>query len=91
MILVNPEYLPSVNYFKLFKDNNIVLDYEGKYNNQSQLTRTWIFGNDKVFPLEIPIKSKSKNFPYEKTKAFGEIILTMVDGKIIFENGKLNI
>ena len=32
MILVNPEYLPSVNYFKLFKDNNIVLDYEGKYN-----------------------------------------------------------
>ena len=60
MILVNPEYLPSVNYFKLFKDNNIVLDYEGKYNNQSQLTRTWIFGNDKVFPLEIPIKSKSK-------------------------------
>ena len=60
MILVNPEYLPSVNYFRLFKDNNIVLDYEGKYNNQSQLTRTWIFGNDNVFPLEIPIKRKSK-------------------------------
>ena len=36
MILVNPEYLPSVNYFKLFKDNNIVLDYEGKYNNQGK-------------------------------------------------------
>jgi len=60
MILVNPEYLPSVNYFRLFKDNNIILDYEGKYNNQSQLTRTWIFGNDNVFPLEIPIKRKSK-------------------------------
>lgn len=60
MILVNPEYLPSVNYFRSFKDNNIVLDYEGKYNNQSQLTRTWIFGNGNVFPLEIPIKRKSK-------------------------------
>ena len=61
MILVDPEYLPSVNYFKLFKDNNIVLDYEGKYNNQSQLTKTWIFGNDKLFSLDIPIKNKSKN------------------------------
>tara|TARA_E500000331_G_C17238865_1_gene706110 strand:- start:53 stop:1354 length:1302 start_codon:yes stop_codon:yes gene_type:complete len=37
------------------------------------------------------IKSKSKNFPYENTKAFGEIYLTMVDGKIIFQNGKLSI
>ena len=61
MILVDPEYLPSVNYFRLFKDNNIVLDYEGKYNNQSQLTKTWIFGNDKLFSLDIPIKNKSKN------------------------------
>ncbi len=36
------------------------------------------------------IKSKSKNFPYENTKAYGEIYLTMVDGKIIFQNGKLS-
>ena len=36
------------------------------------------------------IKSKSKNFPYENKKAFGKIYLTMVDGKIIFRDGKFN-
>ena len=37
------------------------------------------------------IKSKSKNFPYENKKAFGKIYLTMVDGKIIYKNGKFSI
>ncbi len=30
------------------------------------------------------IKSKSKNFPYENVKARGKVMLTMVDGKIIY-------
>ena len=30
------------------------------------------------------IRSKSKNFPYENLKARGKVFLTMVDGKIIF-------
>ena len=60
-----------------------------KKGNNADIT---IFNpNKKILLSSNIIKSKSKNFPYEKTKAFGEIILTMVDGKIIFENGKLNI
>ncbi len=47
--------------------------------------------NKKIVLSPKNIKSKSNNFPYENTKAFGEVILTMVDGKIIFNNGKLNI
>ena len=51
-----------------------------------------IFNPDKKIKLSSNIiKSKSKNFPYDNTKAFGEIFLTMVDGKIIFHNGKLYI
>ena len=51
-----------------------------------------IFNPDKKIKLSSSIiKSKSKNFPYDNKKAFGEIFLTMVDGKIIFHNGKLHI
>ncbi|MBF96628.1 MAG: Dihydroorotase [Alphaproteobacteria bacterium MarineAlpha9_Bin4] len=47
--------------------------------------------NKKITLSPKNIKSKSNNFPYEKTKGYGEVFLTMVDGKIIFKNGKLNI
>ncbi len=46
--------------------------------------------NKKITLSSKNIKSKSNNFPYENTKAYGEVFLTMVDGKIIFDNGKLN-
>ena len=60
-----------------------------KKGNNADIT---IFNpNKKILLSSNIIKANQKNFPYEKTKAFGEIILTMVDGKIIFENGKLNI
>ena len=45
--------------------------------------------NKKIYLTSKTIKSKSKNFPYDKTRAYGEIFLTMVDGKIVFQNGKL--
>ena len=45
--------------------------------------------NKKIKLTSKIIKSKSKNFPYDNTTAYGEVLLTMVDGKIIFNNGKL--
>ncbi len=47
--------------------------------------------NSKIKLSSELIKSKSKNFPYENKLAFGKIYLTMVDGKIIFKNGKFSI
>ena len=47
--------------------------------------------NKKINLSSALIKSKSKNFPYENKKAFGKVYLTMVDGKIIFRDGKFNI
>ena len=40
--------------------------------------------NKKVVLTSNLIKSKSKNYPYENLKAKGKVLLTMVDGKIIF-------
>ena len=40
--------------------------------------------NKKVVLTSSLIKSKSKNYPYENLKAKGKVLLTMVDGKIIF-------
>ena len=34
------------------------------------------------------IKSKSKNYPFENLKAKGKVMLTMVDGKIIYNDRK---
>ncbi|MAI02416.1 MAG: dihydroorotase [Rickettsiales bacterium] len=36
------------------------------------------------------IKSKSKNFPYENINAKGKVILTMVDGKIVYNARSFN-
>ena len=37
------------------------------------------------------IKSKSNNFPYEDISGRGKIILTIVDGKIVFNDRSFNI
>ena len=33
MILVEPEYLPSVNYFKIFSNNEITINYDVKFSD----------------------------------------------------------
>ena len=37
------------------------------------------------------IKSKSHNFPYENMSGQGKIMLTIVDGKIVFNDRSFNI
>ncbi len=37
------------------------------------------------------IKSKSNNFPYENVTGRGKIMLTIVDGKIVFNDRRFNI
>ncbi len=46
--------------------------------------------NSKIKLSSELIKSKSKNFPYERLNAKGKILLTMVDGKIIYNDRKFN-
>ena len=76
LISTNPANLLNLSAGSLKKGNNadIVLFDPNKKINLSSKL----------------IKSKSKNFPYENSHAFGKIYLTMVDGKIIYKNGKFS-
>ena len=76
LISTNPANLLNLSAGSLKKGNNadIVLFDPNKKINLSSKL----------------IKSKSKNFPYENKRAFGKIYLTMVDGKIIYKNGKFS-
>ena len=47
--------------------------------------------NKKIKLSSSLIKSKSNNFPYENISGQGKIILTIVDGKIIFNDRSFNI
>ena len=44
--------------------------------------------NQKITLSSNLIKSKSKNYPFERLKAKGKVMLTMVDGKIIYNDRK---
>ena len=47
--------------------------------------------NKKIKLSSSLIKSKSNNFPYENISGQGKIILTIVDGKIVFNDRSFNI
>ena len=47
--------------------------------------------NKKVNLSSSLIKSKSNNFPYENISGQGKIMLTIVDGKIVFNDRSFNI
>ena len=58
MILVDPEYLPSVNYFKKFQNKEIIVNTEQKYKRQFYLNQSNIRGNKGIFQIEVPILVK---------------------------------
>ena len=47
--------------------------------------------NKKIKLSSSLIKSKSNNFPYENISGQGKIMLTIVDGKIVFNDRSFNI
>ena len=54
MILVEPEYLPSVNYFKIFSDNQVTIDYDVKFSDNPFFNRSRLVGDTGVFEIKIP-------------------------------------
>ena len=45
MILVQPQYLPTVNFFKKLKDNKILVDFNSDYSHFLNINK--IINNDK--------------------------------------------
>ncbi len=61
MILVQLEYLPSVNFFKNFIDGNIYFDIESEFLPNSNLHSTIIVNEKHSFDLKIPLLYQEKN------------------------------
>ncbi len=61
MILVQPEYLPSVNFFKNFIDGTIYFDLESEFLPNSNLHSTNIVNEKHSFDLKVPLLNHKKN------------------------------
>ena len=55
MILVEPQYLPSVNYFKNIGKDEIVVDINSDYVNQYAVNNARISNDLKSFDIRVPI------------------------------------
>ena len=62
MILVEPEYLPSVNYFKIFSNNEITFNYDVKFSDNPFFNRSRLVGDAGVFDIKIPIVANSSAY-----------------------------
>jgi hypothetical protein len=55
MILVEPQYLPSVNYFNNIVNDEIIFDTNSVYVNQYSVNQTRISNDVKSFNIKVPI------------------------------------
>ena len=73
MILVEPQYLPSVNYFNNIVNDEILFDTNSNYINQYAFNQTRISNDVKSFDIKVPIKNykigcKLKDLKIDNTK-----------------------
>ena len=61
MILVQPAYLPSVNYFKDFNDNDLVYDINLKLDESDYFDETCMSNENGVFKVKVPTTNKNKS------------------------------
>tara|TARA_B100001250_G_C19329502_1_gene584018 strand:- start:21 stop:626 length:606 start_codon:yes stop_codon:yes gene_type:complete len=61
MILVEPQYLPSVNYFKNIGKDEILVDINSDYVNQYAVNNARISNDLKSFDIRVPIINDKTN------------------------------
>ena len=55
MILVQPKYLPSVNFFKDFNDNEINIAMDLGYDDVDDINKTTLINSTNSFDIRVPI------------------------------------
>ena len=68
MILIQPQYLPTVNFFKKFKDNKILVDFNSDYSHFLNINKTKIVNRSNAFEMEVPLIFSSKNIKIKELK-----------------------
>ena len=68
MILVQPQYLPTVNFFKKLKDNKILVDFNSDYSHFLNINKTKIVNRSNAFEMEVPLIFSSKDIKIKELK-----------------------
>ena len=68
MILVQPQYFPTVNFFKKFKNNKIFVDFNSYYSTYISVNKTRIVNHSNAFEIEVPIIFRSKDIKIKELK-----------------------
>ena len=68
MILVQPQYFPTVNFFKKFENNKIFIDYNSDYSQFLNINKTRIVNLSNTFEMEVPLVFNSKNIKIKELK-----------------------
>lgn len=68
MILVQPQYLPTVNFFKKLKDNKIFVDFNSDYSHFLNINKTKIVNRSNAFEMEVPLIFSSKDIKIKELK-----------------------
>ena len=61
MILVQPKYLPSVNFFKDFSDNEINIAMDLRYDDIDDINKTTLINSNNSFDIKVPITIPKKD------------------------------
>ncbi len=61
MILVQPKYLPSVNFFKDFNDNEINIAMDLGYDDVDDINKTTLINSTNSFDIKVPITIPKKD------------------------------
>ena len=61
MILVQPKYLPSVNFFKDFNDNEINIAMDLKSDDVNDINKTTLINSTNSFDIKVPITIPKKD------------------------------
>ena len=61
MILVQPKYLPSVNFFKDFNDNEINIAMDLGYDDVDNINKTTLINSNNSFDIKVPITMPKKD------------------------------
>ena len=68
MILVQPQYFPTVNFFRNFNNNKIFVDFNSHYSNYININRTRIVNHSNDFEIEVPLIFNSKDIKIKELK-----------------------
>ena len=68
MILVQPQYFPTVNFFKKFENKKIFIDYNSDYSQYLNINKTRIVNLSNTFEMEVPLVFNSKDIKIKELK-----------------------